>query len=151
MRETSQLPVSRRESPTHQQQQRSSSYPPGRGQQHWPDGDDADDMGEDEAAVYVSAKLHARGGAKPEGGRWQHGVQQGAQGSYSDDKEVAGGPAGRLHADAGRGIVGPGSVAESASVCDGASVTDGASEAAGSVTSASEGVGHDEDLAVDAR
>jgi hypothetical protein len=34
---------------------------------------------------------------------------------------------------------------------DGASVNDGASEAAGSVTSASEGVGHDEDLAVDAR
>jgi hypothetical protein len=42
-------------------------------------------------------------------------------------------------------------LAESASVGGGSSINDGASEAAGSASSAADGAGHDEDLAIDAR
>lgn len=152
VRETSQLPKPPG-SPTHNQQ-RGSSHKPGRGQQQHSQPAE-DELSEDEAAVYVSAKLHVTGkhsGTKD--AKWQPGARADKQPSRSSDSDDNAAAAHRPKSYAvglsAPGSEGPGSAIESASVVDGQSIGDAASEAAGSASSAGSG-GHDEDLAVDTR
>eukprot|EP00882_Tetradesmus_deserticola_P025626 GHRQ01028163.1.p1 GENE.GHRQ01028163.1~~GHRQ01028163.1.p1 ORF type:complete len:534 (+),score=138.84 GHRQ01028163.1:97-1698(+) len=156
VRETSKLPKPQLASPTGQRRA-IDEQAPAKGKQSWQP--DEDKLGGDETAVYVSAKLHAKGAAGCEGGKLRSGAAGGKhkgkqQPRYSEDEDH--GTPGRpfeSHGGVGAavGSAGPGSVAESASTGGGSSNGDGVSEAAGSVTSASQGAGHDEDLAVDAR
>uniref|UniRef100_A0A383VUJ6 PAS domain-containing protein n=1 Tax=Tetradesmus obliquus TaxID=3088 RepID=A0A383VUJ6_TETOB len=157
VRETSKLPKSQLGSPDGQRRH-GGERAPGKGKHRQLSEDDEDELDGDEAAVYVSTK-HGKGAAAAQSGKghpgsvaaMHPGKKQPSCCSEDDDCATPAAAHPYLRGAAAAGSAGPGSVAESASVGGASSINDGASEAAGSVTSASEGVGHDEDLAIDAR